>query len=208
MICVDLTLLNIRTLRADAEEMLRSIPEGLQEKALRFRREDDQLRSIGSSFLLLKAAEGREVFYSAEGKPFTKGGRFFNISHSGEYVVLAEADLPVGVDVERVTDIGIDDDLRNTALTEHERAWAGESLLRFYVVWTRKESLIKCEGRGFTYEPNEIDSLPENNFDDPVLYDGKYYRIDSFMFDEHVISIAVKIFEPYSHQMNMLYQLL
>ena len=67
-------------------------------------------------------------------------------------------------------------------------------MLRFYVVWTRKESLIKCEGSGFVSEPNEIDSLPENDFDDPVLYKGKYYYIDSFMLDGHVISFAVNIF--------------
>ena len=186
MIHVRLTLLDIRTF--NAEKILRGLPEDLRKKALRYRKEDDRLRSIGSSFLLLRAANGREIHYSAEGKPFVEGGNHFNISHSGDYVVLAEADSPVGVDVERVADIGIDDDLRNAALTEKEKSWVKDSLLRFYVVWTRKESLIKCEGRGFTSEPNEIDSLPENDF---VLYEGKYYRVDSFMIDGHVISFAV-----------------
>ena len=186
MIHVRLTLLDIRTF--NAEKILRGLPEDLRKKALRYRKEDDRLRSIGSSFLLLRAANGREIHYSTEGKPFVEGGNHFNISHSGDYVVLAEADSPVGVDVERVADIGIDDDLRNAALTEKEKSWVKDSLLRFYVVWTRKESLIKCEGRGFTSEPNEIDSLPENDF---VLYEGKYYRVDSFMIDGHVISFAV-----------------
>ena len=183
MIHVRLTLLDIRTF--NAEKILRGLPEDLRKKALRYRKEDDRLRSIGSSFLLLRAANGREIHYSTEGKPFVEGGNHFNISHSGDYVVLAEADSPVGVDVERVADIGIDDDLRNAALTEKEKSWVKDSLLRFYVVWTRKESLIKCEGRGFTSEPNEINSLPENDF---VLYEGKYYRGDSFMIDGHVIS--------------------
>ena len=186
MIHVRLTLLDIRTF--NAEKILRGLPEDLRKKALRYRKEDDRLRSIGSSFLLLRAANGREIHYSTEGKPFVEGGNHFNISHSGDYVVLAEADSPVGVDVERVADIGIDDDLRNAALTEKEKSWVKDSLLRFYVVWTRKESLIKCEGRGFTSEPNEINSLPENDF---VLYEGKYYRVDSFMIDGHVISFAV-----------------
>ena len=183
MIHVRLTLLDIRTF--NAEKILRGLPEDLRKKALRYRKEDDRLRSIGSSFLLLRSANGREIHYSTEGKPFVEGGNHFNISHSGDYVVLAEADSPVGVDVERVADIGIDDDLRNAALTEKEKSWVKDSLLRFYVVWTRKESLIKCEGRGFTSEPNEINSLPENDF---VLYEGKYYRVDSFMIDGHVIS--------------------
>lgn len=191
MIRIRLTLLDIRDLKPKAEDILRGLPEELRKKALRYRKEDDRLRSMGSSFLLLKAAKGHEIHYSTEGKPFVEGGNFFNISHSGDYVVLAESGLPVGVDVERVEDIGIDDDLRNIALTEKERAWAGDSLLRFYVVWTRKESLIKCEGRGFVSEPNMIEAIDENDFDAPLMYEGKYYRIDSFMLDGHVISFAV-----------------
>ena len=186
VIRVDLTLLDIRTLKTEAEEILRGLPDELRRKALRYRREDDQLRSIGSSFLLLKAAKGQTIHYNESGKPFVDGGNFFNISHSGDYVVLAEADCPVGVDIERVADIGI-----NEAFAEREKLWVKDSLLRFYVVWTRKESLIKCEGRGFESEPCEIDALHENDFDSPVLYKGKYYSVSSFMIDGHVISHAV-----------------
>ena len=44
---------------------------------------------------------------------------------------------------------------------------------------------------GFCSEPCEIDELPENNFDDPVKYKGSFYRIESAMFEGHVISAAV-----------------
>lgn len=186
---VRLTLLDIREIKPKAEKILRGLPEKLREKALRYRKEDDQLRSIGSSFLLLKASNGRKIHYTAEGKPFIENNHF-NISHSGDYVVLAEADSPVGVDIERVTDIGIDDGLKNIALTERERFWVKDSLLRFYVVWTRKESLIKCEGSGFISEPDQIETLNDKNFDEPVNYRGKIYCIESFMIEGHVISVA------------------
>ena len=189
---IRLTLLDIRELKPKAEEILRGLPEEFREKALRYRQKDDQLRSIGSSFLLLKAANGSEILYTAEGKPFTENNHF-NISHSGNYVVLGEADSPVGVDVERVTDIGIDDGLKNIALTERERLWVKDSLLRFFVVWTRKESLIKCEGSGFISEPNQIETFNDEKFDNPVKYRGKNYRIESFMIDGHVISFAAEL---------------
>ncbi len=48
-------------------------------KVLRYHKEDDKLRSIGSSFLLLKAAKGREIHYSLEDKPFVDGKNHFNI---------------------------------------------------------------------------------------------------------------------------------
>ena len=188
---VRLTLLNINELKPKAEELLRGLPEDLQRKALRYRKEDDQLRSIGSSFLLLKASKGHEIHYSPEGKPFVDREFYFSISHSGDYVVLAECDSPVGVDVERVADIGINDGLKDIALTEREKLFVKDSLLRFYVVWTRKESLIKCEGHGFISEPNQIETLDDENFDAPVKYEGKFYRIESFMLDGHVISCAV-----------------
>ena len=189
---IRLTLLDIRELKPKAEEILRGLPEEFREKALRYRQKDDQLRSIGSSFLLLKAANGSEILYTAEGKPFTENNHF-NISHSGNYVVLGEADSPVGVDVERVTDIGIDDGLKNIALTERERLWVKDSLLRFFVVWTRKESIIKCEGSGFISEPNQIETFNDEKFDNPVKYRGKNYRIESFMIDGHVISFAAEL---------------
>ncbi|MBR0257314.1 MAG: 4'-phosphopantetheinyl transferase superfamily protein [Synergistaceae bacterium] len=190
MIRVWLTLLDIRTIKPKAEEILCGLPEELRKKALRYRKEDDQLRSIGSSFLLLKAAKGHEIHYTSEGKPFTDSANNFNISHSGDYVVLAESDAPVGVDVERVSDFGIDDDLRNIALTEREKLWVKDSTLRFFVVWTRKESLIKCEGSGFISEPYQIETLSDENFDEPVNYRGKIYRIESFMLDCYVISVC------------------
>ena len=187
---VRLTLLDIRELRPKAEELLRGLPEELRKKALRYRKEDDQLRSIGSSFLLLKAAKGREILYSPEGKPFTDSENYFSISHSGDYVVLAEANSPIGVDIERVTDIGINEDLKNIALTEKEKFWVKDSLLRFFVIWTRKESLIKCEGSGFISEPNQIEALSDDNFIGSVNYNGKSYCIESFMLDGHIISFT------------------
>ena len=187
---VRLTLLDIRELKPKAEEFLRALPEELRKKALRYRKEDDQLRSIGASFLLLRAAKGLEIHYNPEGKPFVDGQNYFNISHSGDYVVLASASSSVGVDVERVTDIDIDDGLKHIALTEKERLWVKDSLLRFYVVWTRKESLIKCDGSGFISEPNQIETLNDENFDDPVNYRGNIYCIESFMIDGHVISVT------------------
>ena len=201
---VRLTLLDIRELRPKFEEILRELPEELRKKALRYRREDDRLRSIGSSFLLLKAAKGRKILYTPEGKPYTDSEKYFNISHSGDYVVLAESESPVGVDIERVTDIGIDDELKNIALTEKEKLWVKDSLLRFYVVWTRKESLIKCEGTGFVLDPNQIETLNDEKFDEPVNYEGEIYRIDSFMIDGHVISAAMVWYHISNPQANFL----
>jgi 4'-phosphopantetheinyl transferase len=79
----------------------------------------------------------------------------FNISHSGEWVVIALAQEELGIDIEWI-DSAFD---YSNILMEHfgmaERQFissAENPLSAFYFLWTRKEALAKAEGSG----------LPEN----------------------------------------------
>lgn len=180
---VRLTLLDIRDLKPVAEEILCNLPEERQKKAMRYRKEDDRLRSIGSSLLIMHTIDNQKLQYGEYGKPFVPG-KNFNVSHSGNYVVLAEARNPVGVDIEEI--VGeYQSELAEISLTKRERLWAGESSLRFFILWTRKESLLKCAGTGFFMEPNQIDVLTA-----PVLFMEKFYRFSSIVFGNYVISIS------------------
>jgi 4'-phosphopantetheinyl transferase len=67
-----------------------------------------------------------------------------SISHSGERVAVALADVPLGVDVELVRPIGIDDLVTQT-LGPGERA---EDIPAFFRYWVRKESAVKATGDG------------------------------------------------------------
>lgn len=78
-----------------------------------------------------------------------------SVAHSGEHVVVALARGPqIGVDVEQISDVDVDD-LAGTAFASHEAAElaalpAGERVTAFFRLWTRKESIVKALGVGIT----------------------------------------------------------
>lgn len=186
---VRLTFLDIRELKPQAEKILQILPEERRKKSMRYLKEEDKLRSIGASFLMMQAVGNKKLQYGEFGKPFALG-KNFNVSHSGNYVVLAESKNPVGVDIEEISS-EYPAEIADESLTKREKIWAEESPLKFFILWTRKESLVKCAGTGFFTEPKQIDVLPTNNPSENIFFMGKFYRLSSVLFDNHLVSVAV-----------------
>ena len=73
----------------------------------------------------------------------------FNISHSGEYVILAVAiGHNVGVDIELIDSNVSLSDIANAVFTEKERQQI-KTRNDFYLLWSKKEAYLKCIGDGF-----------------------------------------------------------
>ena len=144
---VRLKLLDIRKLKPRAEEILHTLPEERNQKALLYRKEEDRMRSISSTFLIMQTVNWQKVYYGKYGKPLTQG-KNFNVSHSENYVMLAESENAIGVDIEELRD-DITSDLIEAGFTKREKSCIGNSPLRFYILWTRKENLLKCIGTCF-----------------------------------------------------------
>ncbi len=138
------------------------VTEAEQARAARFRQSADAHRHvIGRA--VLRYALGRLcgmpptsiVFrVSGRGKPTVDDGPSFNISHSGNDVVVALAAAGrLGVDVEAVRP---HDDLFDVARLSFvasevdalQQAPIGEQLRHFYRVWARKEAMLKALGVG------------------------------------------------------------
>ncbi len=81
----------------------------------------------------------------------------FNLSHSGNYVLMAlTLDNKVGVDIEKVNEQIDYQSLSRRFFSEKEKQELGklaqtEQLEAFYRAWVRKESFIKAVGRGIAY---------------------------------------------------------
>lgn len=78
----------------------------------------------------------------------------FNISHSGDFVVCAFDNKPIGIDIEEVKHIEYEE-IVNNYFSEKEYNYIfdlnfNSGLNRFYEIWTLKESYIKCCGRGLS----------------------------------------------------------
>ncbi len=100
---------------------------------------------------------------------------YFNISHSGDFVVMAMGDSPVGVDVERT---GRTKDFKKLLrfFYDHEKnrvlkAPDGED--EFYKIWTFREAFSKLVGVGLVlYSHEEITIDYDKN---KVSYNDKDY---------------------------------
>jgi 4'-phosphopantetheinyl transferase len=138
-------------------------------RAARYHFVADAIRCLASEALLRCALRDEHridldaamVTETHLGKPFLADHLdvHFNLSHSGEWMVCALADRPVGVDVEVVqtmtdwpvaqfmSDVELD---RYFALDSHAR------MHNFYRLWTMKESVLKAVGTGFSVDPCRV----------------------------------------------------
>ncbi len=86
-------------------------------------------------------------------KPYLKNDKnfHFNCAHSGQWIVCAVDDAPVGVDIERVKSVDFDiakrffsDEEYNALMNVNE----SERTDYFFRLWTLKESYLKAIGKG------------------------------------------------------------
>ncbi len=116
----------------------------------------DKKRSMASGYLLdymcreLQVA-GPVYEYAERGKPVLKGVECaFNISHSGDYVVLAYHRMkePVGVDIQKVCTMRAGMERRILHEKEKESVVQGERDRYLNRLWAVKESFVKMTGEG------------------------------------------------------------
>ena len=86
----------------------------------------------------------------------------FNVSHSGDWVVLAFSSFPVGVDCEQLDPNFNFTDILDSYFNQVERNFIVNSALpvrSFYQLWTRKEAFLKLIGVGIDENIVNIPSL-------------------------------------------------
>ena len=108
-----------------------------------------------------------EITFFADpfGKPSVVGmpNVHFNLSHAGEWIVVAFDDRPVGIDIEReISDKGSRfPDIFSVAERKlYDRLAPDEQSAFFLTVWTGKESYVKAIGLGMSLSFDAISLLP------------------------------------------------
>lgn len=107
------------------------------------------------------ACLGERLILSCQpkGKPYIEGktGLHFNISHSGEWVVLGSAKQELGIDIQRICAWRESVVKRCCTKEEQEQlAVASQRDELFYRYWTQKESYIKYTGEGLSAELSKL----------------------------------------------------
>jgi len=143
-----------------------------KERVDHFRFLDDKKRTVAGEMLARKAISERhhvpvgdiQFEKNKHGKPFAMDFPVeFNISHSGNIVVCAVSDTPVGIDIEEIRSVDLN--IVKHICTKREVEYlfrqvpsekdfiksSNQSLLvRLFQIWTTKEAYFKCIGTGIT----------------------------------------------------------
>ena len=145
---------------------MEQLPIALQLNAMKYKLWHDQQRFIIGKLLLIKGLELfnmsskslNDIQYNEFGRSYLKSDIDFNISHSGEYVVLAIGKkIKLGIDIEKIISI----DFSNFENTMCKKEWdliykSNNPFYTFFRLWTIKESVIKADSKGLSISLQDI----------------------------------------------------
>lgn len=155
------------------EKMYLGSDKNRKEKADRLKKDSSKKLSIAAGELARDVIakkfniDKKDVRFRAEkgGKPYAEGlDIHFSISHSGTIALCVIADVPVGIDIEKVRDVDLSVAKKHFAPDEQDYVLEKMSLSRqrFFEVWTRKEAYVKMIGKGISYFP-EFSTMGDKN---------------------------------------------
>lgn len=193
-ICINnqLEKLSFYTNLLDTEELLRA--------ARFFRREDKErfiicrgaLKQLLGSYLQTKP-HTIKIILNEQKKPVIKDSPYlhFNISHSQKCIAFAISDSSVGIDVEYINENFEFHAIAQTCFTITEMLSLNENCnpaYQFFKIWTRKEALLKADGKGLNDDMNKSDCLNDCSVNEIAGSGNDTYTINSFEIDKNYIA--------------------
>lgn len=118
----------------------------------------------------------------------------FNLAHSGEMVVLAVSNKPIGIDIEHIKPIKDMTDVMQVCFNEQEIHSINSSpnpQFRFYEFWTRKEAILKATGEGIATNLLALIVLEGTQTFNTDFWELDSMHLNSFKYkSEYLISTA------------------
>lgn len=157
---------------------------------------EDKIRSLVAGLMLKYTLKDKveNIEYNEYGKPYLKGENIhFNLSHSGDYVLLAIDEFEVGVDIEKISTIK--QKVADKYFTLEENSWLRENNENenFYYLWTGKESVIKAKGQGLK-NTKTFSLLPIKNCIHEIM--GEQYFLNWAKIEDYVYCVCSKTNSP------------
>lgn len=121
----------------------------------------------------LGISSDEQLVRNEHGKPeIVDGGAFFNLAHSGPYVVLAISDRPVGVDIEQTKRMSFKVAKRIMRKEQLDRLEGFENESEAFQIeltkyWTQYEAIMKLVGTGFS---GELDDKTMEAYEKRVVF--------------------------------------
>lgn len=180
---------NVKDLQEELlyERALLGLQETRTQKILSCKMEMDKLRSLAAGLLLRHACNRLQLSYEEEqftkdaaGKPLAEHF-YYNISHAGDYAVIAFGNSSVGVDIEQLGKRFSGENgkkrlltMANKVLDDREKIAFDKTFINqepsldsntfFMRLWTQKESYAKENGKGIGLDFKHIHTFEEKGF--------------------------------------------
>jgi len=190
--------------------LLENVSEEKKERVGKYRKYEDKIRCMLGDLVVRYVLHSEyklkmhdiEFINNDFGKPMLKlyDNIHFSISHSGEWVMCAFDDSPIGIDIEIYgsNDSGIVKRyFHEKEFEEFMEKDESEKTSFFYKLWTAKESYIKMVGKGLSIPLNSFSVLGEivtleNSADN--INDKSYLK--SFNLDDnHMVTLCTNKIE-------------
>lgn len=186
------------------EETLRAGRYKQQKDTYRFIISRGAQRIILGRYLQIPPTE-LEFILGDNKKPYLLGNGgevlHYNLSHSGNWIVLAIAQSPVGADVEFVDPAFPFQDILEDNFSRDEVDYIGTSIEKFFTLWTRKEAILKATGQGLGDHLKITPALDgEHVLNASLTGADKNLLLNSFALDDGYICTVV--FEDAKQELN------
>ena len=158
-------------------------------------------------FLSYEQAKKVEIHKLKSGEPFLKSPQrlkqvlpSISISHSGSWVgcLLFDKKIPSGLDIEDLTINRPYKQLSEYAFSKEENQFVSETgQLGFYQLWTAKEAIAKCNGKGLHYALHiNLGFQLEHSLSNPVIIanikNEGYHLCQQVVDNSLVVTLATK----------------
>ena len=152
-----------------------------------------------------------EIHRLKSGKPFLKSSQALeqvlpsiSISHSGFWVgcFLSDKESPSGLDIEDITLYRPYKKLSEYAFFREENQFVSEAgQLGFYQLWTAKEAIAKCNGKGLSYALKidlgfQLKNLLSNNETIVNIKNEDYHLYQQIVDNSLIMTLATKKSRP------------
>jgi len=184
---------------------LLSLPYLLQKKIRRLKREKSQIHSlIGYKLVQYALSENGfsisyllNIEFEKEGKPFIPDTFNFNISHSENIVVCSISSKKIGVDIEKIRKINVENMTPFLTTQEYNKLLNSRNTdIEFANIWTKKEAFVKAIGKGMSINfaninisNNKISYLNNNWFLQKLEIDNSYVSFVSTSIEKPIVNL-------------------
>ena len=175
------------------------LPPSFINKAYDYRQEADACRYLLGKLLLVKGMRclGNnqwsidQLEFDQYKKPYCDGDIHFNITHSGDYVLCAFSKAgSLGIDIEHIQEVSFEH--FTACFTKAE--WtsilnADNQQAAFFRYWTKKEAILKADGRGMHISLQSIEVITDST----LVNTTQWYTQELYIQEGYSAHIATSL---------------